>query len=279
MQMILSLESIFTNPIIWLLFVMGAVVGSFLNVCILRLPEGTFFKQARSHCDHCGKLIPFYLNIPILSWFLLRGKSRCCHRPLSIQYPLIEVVTALMFVGIYLLFPFKIEGAQRIVLDPAQFIRFTHFLLFCCVMLVCSVIDLYHQIIPDVLSLPMIALSPLVAAIHPELTLMSSVIGALLGGGILYAVAWLYYLVRREYGLGMGDVKLLAAIGGWLGWQAILPTILMASVLGAVVGIFLILLTKKATLTTAIPFGPFLVLGSILHFVYGRQLSQLLLSI
>ena len=122
----------------------------------------------------------------------------------------------------------------------------------------------------------MIVLAPLIALAHPELTLRSSCIGIVAGGGSLYLIAWLYWLIRREYGLGMGDVKLLAAIGGWLGWQALLPTLSIGSSVGAVVGGILIIFSRKMTMRTAIPFGPFLVLGAFIYFFFGSDLSRLL---
>ena len=278
MQIIPTMIAMALSPLNWVMLLVGAIIGSFLNVCILRIPAHTFFKFSRSVCDHCEKPIPFWWNIPVISFFLLRGRTACCEQKLSWQYPLVEGLTAVLFVFLYNNFPFVTPFDGVFALDPANFIRFMHMAIFCSVMLVCAIIDLHHQIIPDVLSLPMIALSPLVALVHPELTLRSSCIGIIVGGGSLYLLAWIYWIIRREYGLGMGDVKLLAAIGGWLGWQALLPTLSIGSIIGATVGGAMIIFSRKMTLRTAIPFGPFLVFGAFIYFFFGSAISRLIFT-
>ncbi len=270
--------SYLTAWVTWIAFLFGAVTGSFLNVCILRIPEKTFFKNQRSVCPACGARIPFYLNIPILSWFILRGKAACCGARLSIQYPLVEALTALTFVVFYWKFPFVGSSSAGLTWDAFNVIRFVHGITFASLLIVCSGIDFRHMIIPDVISLPMIALTPVVVWLHPDLDWMSAAIGVAAGGGSLYAIAWLYWLIRHEVGMGMGDVKLLAAIGGWLGYQAIIPTIFYGSLLGAVGGIAVILVSRRLSLKSAIPFGPFLAIGAIIHLIIGPYLQQLLLK-
>ena len=265
------------SPLTWLVFVMGASIGSFLNVCIYRIPLGTFFKHHRSVCRGCAAEIPFYLNIPILSWILLRGKARCCGMSLGLQYPLVEFLTGLLFVVIYWRFPFVTLGNDGASWDGANMLRCVHAAIFCSLLLVCSVIDMRLMIIPDVISLPMIALSPLVVYLHPDLDWLSALIGVVAGGGSLYVVAWLYWLIRREVGMGMGDVKLLAAIGGWLGYQAIVPTVFYGSLLGALGGVAIMAASQRLTLRTAIPFGPFLALGAIIHLILGPYIQELML--
>ncbi|RYZ87364.1 MAG: prepilin peptidase [Proteobacteria bacterium] len=157
-----------------------------------------------------------------------------------------------------------------------RLLRFGHALIFCSVLLICSVIDLEHQIIPDVLSLPLIALSPLAAWLHPELDLKSSFLGILLGGGVFYAIAWLYFLIRKKYGLGLGDVKLLAAIGGWLGYQSIVTTMLWSSVLGSIIGLGAIAATRGKDLQIALPYGPFLSIAAVSYLLFARELSAFL---
>lgn len=169
------------------------------------------------------------------------------------------------------------QGGQ-LVIDSAEFLRFAHAAVFSSLLLICSVIDLEHQIIPDVISLPMIAVSPLVAWLHPELDLKSSLIGVFLGGGIFYAIAWIYVLIRKEYGLGLGDVKLLAAIGGWLGYQSILTTIFWASILGAVVGVICMIVSGTRDLKLKLPFGPFLSFAAIMFHLFGRTLSDIVIT-
>ncbi|MBQ49751.1 MAG: prepilin peptidase [Zetaproteobacteria bacterium] len=252
--------------------ILGAIVGSFLNVCILRIPEGTFFKDRRSHCPYCHTCIPFWHNIPILSWLLLRGKASCCQNPIAVQYVLVELFTAFTFGFLYWQFPFFQGSIIHLTIDPAEFIRCLHAIIFTSLLIICSVIDLRLKIIPDVISLPMILFSPVWIWIHPQLNWFSSLLGILFGGGILYLLAWIYLLLRKQSGMGMGDVKLLAAIGGWLGFESILPTLFIGSIVGALIGIAGIVLKKGVDFKTELPFGPFLALGAVLYLVYGPDL-------
>jgi len=265
-----------SSPITWYILALGACVGSFLNVCIIRIPQGTFWSSHRSKCPHCEAEIPFWHNIPIFSWLILRGKAACCGGRIAIQYPLIELVTGVIFALIYWQFPFVKTTHPSLVIDSGDLIRFFHASIFSSLLLTCSVIDLHHQIIPDKISLPMVGLTPLVVYLHPELDWRSALIGVVAGAGVLYAIAWAYFLVRREAGLGMGDVKLLAAIGGWLGYQSLLPTMFIGSITGAVIGIVLMLFNRSMTLKTALPFGPFLSLGAWLHLMFGQKIQELL---
>lgn len=273
LELVLHLQS----PITWLFFVLGALFGSFYNVVIYRVPRRIFFAHARSVCPACGTPIPFWHNIPILSWIFLRGRAACCGARISVQYPLVELASALLFATIYWIFPFVIRGSG-FAIDSAEMIRCFHALIFTSLLLICSVIDLEHQIIPDVLSLPMLALTPLVVYLHPDLDWKSALIGVLIGGGSLYAVAWLYYLIRRDYGLGMGDVKLLAAIGGWLGYQSILTTIFWGSILGSIVGVGVIIYSRKLDLKIRLPFGPFLSVAAVSYLLFGQFLAEYLIT-
>lgn len=266
--MSITIYQVLSSPISWLFLVLGLVMGSFFNVCIYRIPRNNFWQSHRSFCPDCGAAIPGWLNIPILSYLFLQGKSRCCRKRIALFYPLVELFTGLLFVFLYWRFPFFAQNAfPTSDIDLPQFIRFAHALVFCSLLLICSVIDLHHKIIPDRISLPMIALSPLVAYVHPELTLRSSLLGVLLGGAGVYLVAWLYYAIRRREGIGMGDAKLLAALGGWLGYQCLIPTVLFASVTGSVIGLLLIVWNRRNTMQTEIPFGPFLSLGAVLYLL------------
>ena len=279
------------SPLSWMALFFGAVVGSFLNVCIFRIPEGTFWARARSVCRTCGTQIPAWLNIPVFSWLFMRGRARCCGARVSVQYPLVEAFTAVMFVVVYWKFPFVSDfGSGVISFDANNAIRAGHAVVVICLMIICSVIDLHHMIIPDVISIPMVVLTPVVVYIHPDLDWQSSAIGVIVGGGSLYAVAWIYWFIRREVGMGMGDVKLLAGIGGWLGSQAILPTVLFGSVFGAVFGLaamtFVAVLARKSgndanrmTMKTALPFGPFLATGAVLHLLIGQFLREIMLGV
>lgn len=271
-----KLVAYLVSPMTWISFVFGALIGSFLNVCIFRIPEGNFLANKRSVCRGCGKQIPGWWNIPIVSWLLLRGKAKCCGVKLSLQYPLVELLTALTFVVVYWKFPFIAYSGGILQWDYGNVIRAFHAATFCCILLVCSGIDWRHMIIPDVISLPMIALTPLVVMIHPDLDWTSGLVGVLAGGLSLYAIAWLYWLVRKEVGMGMGDVKLLAGIGGWLGYQSIIPTIFYGSIMGAAGGLLVMVFTKRLNFKSAVPFGPFLAAGAIIHLLVGPYLQELL---
>jgi leader peptidase (prepilin peptidase) / N-methyltransferase len=260
------------SPWTWVHFGLGAIVGSFLNVCIIRIPKKIFWRYPRSVCPNCESPIPFYFNIPIISFLVLRGKAACCHVKLSWQYPIVELMTAILFCAVYYKFPYLGESLNNVKVDEPDLIRFYHLAIFSSLMIVCAVIDFHHMIIPDVISLPMIILTPVVVYYHPELNLKSAALGILVGGGILYGIAWIYWLVRKEIGLGFGDVKLLAAIGGWLGVQAVLPTILIGSILGTLIGVSALLINRNYSMRTALPFGPFLAFGAVAHMFYNFNL-------
>jgi len=271
--------ALFLNPFSWVVFAFGCLFGSFFNVCIYRIPRKIFWKTSRSHCPACDAAIPSWHNIPVVSWLFLRGKAACCGARISIQYPLVEFGTGVLWVLVYATFPFVLLNTGSLAVDSAELLRFAHALVFSSVLLICSVIDLEHQIIPDVLSLPLIAMAPLAAMFHPELDLKSCVIGIVLGGGLFYAIAWIYFLVRKEYGLGLGDVKLLAGIGGWLGYQAVLTTIFWASMLGSIIGVTVIMLSRKKTdMKLKLPFGPFLSLAAIVLLLFGSQLTDYIIT-
>ena len=258
--------------LLWL-FAIGSIFGSFFNVLIYRLPREMFWLYQRSHCPHCKQQIPFYLNIPIVSFLVLRGRTACCQQKLSIEYPLVELSSALLVAGLYFYAPFINPDDWMVIVYP-QLMRYLHAVVFCCLLLVAAVIDLHHMIIPDEISLTMVALTPLVVYLHPELDWQSAAIGVVVGGGVIYIIAWGYQLLRGKAGMGMGDAKLLAGIGGWLGWQAVLPTLLYGSLLGTLYALILIPIGKKRyNLQSAMPFGPFLAIGSVIHLFFGRELQ------
>ncbi len=236
---------------------LGAIVGSFLNVCIVRLPNEESIIFPGSHCPQCKKPIQFYDNIPLISYIILRGKCRYCKKPISIQYPLVEGITAL---SSFLLF-------VRFGLSLSYLLYF----LFVAALIVITVIDLYHQIIPDVISLPGIGVGLLISLINSQITFLNSFLGALLGGGSLFLVAILYQWLFKREGMGGGDVKLLAMIGAFLGWKSVILTILLSSFIGSVTGIILMILKGK-DFKYAIPFGPFLSLGAVIALFYGERM-------
>jgi leader peptidase (prepilin peptidase)/N-methyltransferase len=239
--------------------IFGALVGSFLNVCIFRLPKEESIIWPGSHCPHCGKPIKVYDNIPLISYILLMGKCRHCKRPISIQYPLVEGITALSS-----LFLFMKYGPSVSYLFSFSFVS---------ALIVITVIDLYHQIIPDVISLPGIGVGLIASLILPQISFLNSLIGVLLGGGSLFIVGTLYRWFFKREGMGGGDVKLLAMIGAFLGWKAILLTILLSSLIGSIAGI-LIMVLKGKDFKYAIPFGPFLSLGAVISLFYGEEIIR-----
>lgn len=237
--------------------IFGAIVGSFLNVCIYRLPRSESIITPGSHCPHCGNPIRFYDNIPWVSYLLLKGKCRHCKNTISLQYPLIEGVTAL---SSFLLF---------VKFGPSG--SYLFYFCFISALIVITLIDLHHQIIPDVISLPGIGIGLLASFILPHLTFLNSLIGVLLGGGSLFLVATLYQWLFKREGLGGGDVKLLAMIGAFLGWKAVILTILLSSLIGSITGM-IIMVAKGKDFKYAIPFGPFLSLGAVISFFYGEKI-------
>jgi leader peptidase (prepilin peptidase) / N-methyltransferase len=237
--------------------IFGAMVGSFLNVCIFRLPKEESIIWPGSHCPHCKKPIKFYDNMPLISYILLGGKCRYCKGGISPQYPLVEGITALSSLFLYVKFGPSVD-------------YFIYFILVAA-LIVITVIDLYHQIIPDVISLPGIGVGLLASLINPHITFLDSLIGVLLGGGSLFLVATLYQWLFKREGMGGGDVKLLAMIGAFLGWKAVILTILLSSLIGSITGI-LIMILKGKDFKYAIPFGPFLSLGAVIALFWGENL-------
>ena len=238
-------------------FIFGTMVGSFLNVCIYRLPKEESIIWPGSHCPHCKKPIKFYDNIPLVSYLLLKGKCRYCKEPISIQYPLVEGVTALS--SLFLIIKFGLSLSYLI------------YFAFVAALIVITVIDLYHQIIPDVISLPGIGVGLLASIIIPQITFFDSLIGILIGGGSLFLVATLYQWLFKREGMGGGDIKLLAMIGAFLGWKAVILTILLSSLIGSITGITIMVLKGK-DFKYAIPFGPFLSLGAVIALFYENEL-------
>jgi leader peptidase (prepilin peptidase)/N-methyltransferase len=237
--------------------IFGAIVGSFLNVCIHRVPKGESIVFPGSHCPHCKSPIQFYDNLPLISYLLLGGKCRNCRGTISIQYPLIEGVTALS--SLFLFLKFGLSWS------------YLFYFVFVASLIVMTVIDLFHQIIPDVISLPGIGVGLLASLILPDLTFLNALMGMLLGGGSLFVVATLYQWLFKREGMGGGDVKLLAMIGAFLGWKAVILTILLSSLIGSITGM-IVMVAKGKDFKYAIPFGPFLSLGAVISLFYGEKI-------
>ena len=239
------------------IFWMGAAIGSFLNVCIYRLPSGLSIVSPRSFCPGCKKPIRACDNIPILSYFLLGGKCRNCDAKISWRYPFVEAFTGAIAFGLFWKYGFS----------PIFFFHFA----FSAALITITFIDLDHQIIPDVISLPGIGVGFLISLVGFSVTVKESIIGILIGGGSLYVVAVLYEALMKREGLGGGDVKLLAMIGAWLGWKAVLFTLFFASFSGSLIG-GAIMLSKKEGGKYAIPFGPFLALAALAYIFFGQKM-------
>lgn len=238
-------------PLVAALF--GACIGSFLNVVIHRLPRGQSVVTPPSRCPTCGYLLRWYDNVPVFGWLLLRGRCRQCRNRISIQYPIVELLTALLFALVVWLTPPGPLLASRLVLV--------------CILIVLFGIDLEHQILPNSITLPGIVAGLLFSTIAPP-GWRDALIGTVLGAAILYAIAWAYYLWRREEGLGMGDVKMLAMVGAFLGWKAVLVTLVLASFSGASIGVALIAL-QRGNMKLALPFGTFLAMGTLAAMLVG----------
>ncbi|MEN8189762.1 MAG: A24 family peptidase [Thermodesulfobacteriota bacterium] len=247
--------------LLFFFFVLGAVIGSFLNVVILRLPsEEESIVFPASHCPNCDHELAWYENIPFFSYLVLRGRCRNCQKKISLQYPLVELSMALCSLGLYLRFGFTLPTAI--------------YFIFCAALLVIIWIDIYHQIIPDVISLPGIVLGFLFSLINPVVSWQDSLIGILVGGGILYLIATIYFLWRKHDGMGGGDIKLLAMIGAFLGWKSLPFVIFASSVSGSLIGILAMLKQGKGG-QTRIPFGPFLSVAALVYLFYAEEIMRI----
>ena len=231
----------------------GAVIGSFLNVCIHRLPRGTSIVWPASACPNCGRGLSWFENIPVVSYACLRGRCRTCRMPISVRYAIIEAVTAAMFaLGWWYYGPGPMLASR---------------LVFGCALVVLFAIDLEHHLLPNVITLPGIAVG-LVFSFVAEPGWRASLIGIVIGGGVLFLIAEVYYRVRHEEGLGMGDVKMLAMIGAFVGWKLTLMALVLASFAGTIIGLALIA-TRRGTMKYALPFGTFLAIGAAVSATVG----------
>lgn len=233
------------------------MVGSFLNVCISRLPAGESIVFPSSRCPHCRTPIRAYDNIPVISYLLLAGKCRSCRAPISLRYPLVELATALTFVTV----GFVLAGdpwllASRIV--------------FAALLVVLFGTDLETQRLPNVVTLPGIALGLLFSVWLPP-GLIASAIGAVAGAGVLYAIRWGWYRATGVEAMGLGDVKMLAMVGAFLGWQQIIVVLFLASIAGALVGVALAAMRGRS-MQSKLPFGTFLAVAAFVASLWGEAL-------
>lgn len=244
------------------LFLFGLAIGSFLNVCIYRIPIGQSIVTPPSRCMRCGKTLRWYHNIPVVSWLVLGGKCGFCQARVSARYPAVELLTAVVFALHALVF----------VAEPLLLVR----LVFAAVLIVLAFIDIDHRILPDSMTLTGIPLGILASLWLPP-GWRASLLGVALGGGMLWLIAEGYYRWRKVEGMGMGDVKMLAMIGAVLGWRAVAVTLVLASVSGALVGAALLARTKDG-MRYALPFGTFLSAGALVASLVGEPIVEWYLS-
>lgn len=250
------------NPaIVFIVFLFGMCIGSFLNVCIYRLPTSkSITEPPRSVCPSCNNHIRFYDNIPVLSYLWLKGRCRHCNASISFRYLVVELMTGTVAIGTLFHFGLTLESLVYFVFISALF--------------VITFIDIDHKIIPDVITLPGILIGLVASFALPTVTFKDSIIGLLAGGGSLWMVAWAYYLITRKDGMGGGDIKLLAMIGTIVGLKGIIFTIFVSSAVGTVVGIT-VMIVKGKNMKFAVPFGPFLSIGAITYIFLGQEIIYL----
>ncbi len=276
-------------------FVLGCLVGSFCNVCASRWPAGESVVKPRSRCPRCKNPIAWYDNIPLVSWLVLGAKCRHCSLPISWQYPLVEALTGVLFLCVYL--RFGISLAMPV------------YMVFCAALVIVTFQDLADWTIPNEITLPGIPISlgiSLVGMIYPEGLLrvtdpFNALTGILLGGGIIYAMDRITVLLLKKPGMGMGDVKLLAMLGGFLGWIGVIGILFISSIVGSIIGVALIMIQKKSAAGTEdeqsdnsnrtskkaidsdeemlleghyIPFGPYLALGALIFLFFGPEIIE-----
>jgi len=250
--MILAMEW----PFVITLGAFGAILGSFLNACVFRLPRGISMIRPPSACPRCGTHIRWHDNVPVIGWLALRGRCRSCRERISPRYPVVEGLTALLFALLALRY-----GATP-ALIPA--------LLFAWLMLLVTLVDFDARIIPDAVTLPGTVLGLVMAWLGP-MPFRDALIGAVAGLCLLWGIAWAYERVTGIEGMGGGDIKFAALLGAFLGWQGLLLTLFLASLGGALAG-GLLMLRKKGTGKTALPFGSFLAPAGLVVYVFGGQI-------
>ncbi|MDH7512943.1 MAG: prepilin peptidase [Clostridiales bacterium] len=247
-----------------IIILFGLAWGSFLNVVIYRLPRGQSLVRPPSSCPRCGKRIKARDNIPVLSFLLLRGKCRSCGARISLVYPVVEILTALCLLLLYY--------------QHSLSLHFFASCFFASALIVLGFIDYFHQILPDEITLPGLVLAVLYAFFRPDLSLRQGLIGAVAGASFLLLIYAAYYFLRKKEGLGMGDVTMMLFVGAYLGWLKAFLTLILASLAGAVVGLFLLYFRKK-DLHYALPFGTFLAPAAFFSLVWGERLIAAYLSL
>jgi len=240
-----------------LIFVLGLIVGSFSNVCIYRIPRNESIIYPASHCPKCRSKIKPVDNIPLLSYILLKGRCHNCKSKISIQYPIVELLTGLIYLIIYLIYGLSIQSLIYIILSSA--------------LIIIAFIDLNEQIVPDIISLPGIIIGFILSFFVPYILFINSALGVVVGGGIILIIGLAGSVIFKKEAMGGGDVKLAAMIGAFLGWRYIIISLFLGFFLGALAGIILIL-SKIKSREDVLPFGPFIVLGSLITLLWGEKI-------
>jgi leader peptidase (prepilin peptidase)/N-methyltransferase len=276
-------SALVSNPTLFLGFValLGLLVGSFINVIVYRLPimlerawqssearnelptEAFNLAVPRSHCPSCAQQLSAVENVPVVSFLFLRGRCRHCKSRISARYPIVEIAASVASILVAMSFGFTASTLA--------------FLVFAWFLLALSLIDLDHHLLPDDLTLPLLWFGLLVSAFNlglPGVSLFDAVIGTAAGYMTLWSLFWAFLLVTGKEGLGYGDFKLLAALGAWLGWQAILPVLLLSSLAGAATGLILIVFGGRER-SEPLPFGPFLAAAGFVMLIWGPQVLAL----
>jgi len=243
---------------------MGGLWGSFANVCIHRLPKEQDVVSGRSHCPKCKKKIFWYDNIPLFSYFLLNGKCRKCKKKISIQYSLVEFISIFLFVSIYYLYGISLTSILLMILGLSFIIIFF--------------IDLKHFIIPNSITFPMMALG-FIKSFDPNLNSMFpnyvlSLLGGLFGYGIIWSIIFFYKQIKKKEGMGLGDAKLLGVIGFWFGLKSI-PFIIFLSSTIALISVIPDLLKKSKRMSSKIPFGPYIIVGTLVYLIFEKEIDSL----
>ncbi len=240
-----------------IIFVLGLLFGSFLNVCAYRLPRNKSIVLGRSRCPHCGHVIPFYQNVPLLSFVILKGKCHYCAAKISWQYPLVELLTGILTVALFLRFGFSY--------------LFFFYLVFVYFLIVIALIDWKTRLIPNKLLFALFVIGLIINVLGRVIPFKEAFIGAFLGGGAMYVTAVLGNHIFKKEAMGMGDVKLAFVSGFFLGWHFILWALYLGFV-AALLGIGLLWIIRRRNLPEHIPMGPFFALGFVLNLFYGAEL-------
>jgi len=240
-----------------IIFILGLIIGSFSNVCIYRIPKKESIVFPASHCPNCNSTIKAIDNIPLLSYFLLKGKCRKCGEKISIRYPIVEFLTGVIYLLIFLVYGRSLQTLIYTLLSSA--------------LIIIAFIDLDEQIIPDEISLPGIVIGFVLSFIVPYISYFNSILGTIVGGGIIFLIALVGLAIFKKEAMGGGDVKLSAMIGAFIGWKYIMISLFIGFFIGAIAGILLILL-KIRNRDDLVPFGPFIVLGSFITLLWGENI-------